>query len=229
VKEISPNDEMKTDVVENYYHWGLTALDTIRVALHAAQRAEPPRTILDFPCGHGRVLRALAATYPDAELTAADLNRDGVDFCARTFGATSVYSSERAEEVRLPGSYELIWVGSLFSHFDSPKWTSFLHLFATHLAPGGVLVFTTLGRCLEDEMRAGQNHFPIPDREGLASTCERDGFAYQDYVHMRGYGISLARPWWVCREVERHPEIEIAALTEGGWNGRQDAVACRTL
>jgi 2-polyprenyl-3-methyl-5-hydroxy-6-metoxy-1,4-benzoquinol methylase len=236
VEEISPDDEMMMseeraggDARHRYFGWGFAALDAISVALAASQFDRPPKAILDFPCGHGRVMRMLAASYPEAALTACDINHDGIDFCARAFGATPAYSRDNADEIEIPGRFELIWVGSLFSHLDAPRWNSFLRMLVRHLEPGGVLVFTTLGRTIADEIRAGARQFQVPNLDELVARCDREGFAYEDYVGQSGYGIALVRPWWVCRELEQLPEIEIAAYTEGGWNGRQDAVACRVL
>ena len=84
--------------------------------------APEPQRILDFPCGHGRVLRYLRAAYPLAEITACDLNRDGVEFCAERLGAVPVMSSEDPADIRLAGEFDLIWCGSLLTHLDSGRW-----------------------------------------------------------------------------------------------------------
>ena len=91
VEEISPHDQMDAGGRPSYLSTGVAALPPIRVALAAAGR-ESVDSVLDFGSGHGRVLRVLKAVFPDARLTACDLDRDAVDFCARTFGATPVYS-----------------------------------------------------------------------------------------------------------------------------------------
>ncbi len=229
-RQISEHDEMAAAATpRQYYHLGLSALDLIERALHAAQFPGTPRSVLDFACGHGRVLRMLVPTFPQASFTACDLNRGGVDFCARTFGATGVYGYETPEQVALPERYDLIWVGSLFTHLDAPRWHGFLSLLARHLEPGGVLVFTAHGRGAIEELRVGERTFAVTDAEELVSTCDRDGFAYQNYVGHDAFGISLSRTWWVCRELECHSELELVLYSEGGWNGRQDAVACRAL
>jgi SAM-dependent methyltransferase len=230
VREIAEGDEMAGSATpRQYYHLGFAALDSIQRGLTAAEFDRSPRTVLDFACGHGRVLRMLVAAFPEAEFTACDVNRDGIDFCRRKFGATPVLGNEVAEEVELPGRYELIWVGSLFTHLDAPRWTSFLSLLARHLEPGGVLVFTTHGRGSIEELRVGARSFTVENVADLLAGCDRDGFAYQHYLGHGNFGISLSRPWWVCSELERHPELELVSFTEGGWNGRQDTVVCRAL
>jgi SAM-dependent methyltransferase len=63
----------------HYFYCGRSALGAIRLALAAAGTSKV-RSILDLPCGHGRVLRVLKAAFPEAELHACDLDRTGVDF-----------------------------------------------------------------------------------------------------------------------------------------------------
>ena len=94
--------------------------------------------ILDLPSGHGRALRYLQAEYPEADLTACDIIRGAVEFCAETFGATPVYGKEDPADIEL-GTYDLIWCGSLVTHVDAPRWDDFLDLFENALEPGGLL------------------------------------------------------------------------------------------
>lgn len=174
-------------------------------------------------------MRMFKAAYPEAELTACDIDPAAVEFCAATFGATAIVSQRRPEEIDLPRRYELIWIGSLFTHLDAPRWPGFLHLLCQHLEPDGVLIFTTLGRTAADGVRFGIQPWAktMPDVPSMLDTFERTGFSYQNYPNQEDYGSSLARPSWVCAQVELHPEIEISALTEGGWNGLQHMVVCR--
>src|SRR5262245_60754125 len=100
-RTISPNDDMLAGDQDNYFRVGRSALDCISLSLQAAGKpASDVRYILDLPCGHGRVLRYLRAAFPGAEITACDLLRDGVDFCAATLGAIPVYSHD--EPARIP-------------------------------------------------------------------------------------------------------------------------------
>ena len=92
IRDISPNDQMNTSTTAVYYRFGLGALSFIRLALAAADQ-DAPRKILDLPSGHGRVLRMLRAAFPDASITACDIDRDAVDFCQHTFGAIPCYST----------------------------------------------------------------------------------------------------------------------------------------
>src|SRR5262249_54873619 len=130
---------------EHYAHVGRSALLAIRTAMLAAGK-DGVASILDLPCGHGRVLRYLKAAFPGARLTACDIERDGVDFCAETFGAVPVYSETRPDQVRIADRFDLIWCGSLLTHLGVETWRGFLELFVSLLQPEGLLVFTTHGR-----------------------------------------------------------------------------------
>jgi SAM-dependent methyltransferase len=226
IRDIAPEDGMNVSKPEVYYGYGLAALAYVRLALQVAGGLEP-RNILDLPSGYGRVLRMLKAAFPDAALTACDIDRAAVDFCAETFGAIPEYSTEDPSELSLPGDYDLIWCGSLVTHLGAGGWRRFLPWFERHLGKGGVLVFTTHGRLIADEVRAGRRRFPVTDLDALVTAYERDGFGYEPYVDSEAdYGISLSSPAWVCKELERCPSLELVIYTERGWNGRQDAVTC---
>src|SRR5688500_1740556 len=88
---ISPNDGMYVGNGAHYYRVGLSAINCIEQALIAA-RINTVKNVLDLPCGHGRVLRFLVHRFPEASFVACDLDRDGVDFCARALGAEAEYS-----------------------------------------------------------------------------------------------------------------------------------------
>lgn len=143
-----------------YFDVGCSALRCIRLALLTAEQ-ENVASILDFGCGHGRVLRTLKAAFPTAALTACDINRGGVDFCAETFGATPVYSATRPEDIPLPRRYDLIWCGSVFSHLSEDRWPGFLGLLFAHLELNGVAVLTTCGRTIGDRLRAGDPFYGL--------------------------------------------------------------------
>jgi SAM-dependent methyltransferase len=233
---IAERDGMFAGNREHYFSVGRSALRAVGLGLLAGNRPEP-RRILDLPCGHGRVLRMLHAAWPDAEITACDLDHDGVDWCERAFGAVAVPSVVDPDDIPLErAGFDLAWCGSLLTHVDADRWDGFLRFFRRVLAPGGVLVFTTHGRRPVSRMRAGLTD-PAPpphafyglspaEIPGLLARYERDGFAYADYPGATGYGISISALPWVIARVERQPGLRIVGCTEYGWDDHQDVVAC---
>jgi SAM-dependent methyltransferase len=183
--------------------------------------------VLDFGCGHGRVMRMLKAAFPDAQLTACDLDPDAVDYCASQFGAIPAYSSEDVRDLELAGDFDLIWAGSLFTHVDRGLWDQLLSLFDSLLAPRGVLAFSTHGRRSAEMIRTGTTYgLDSAALAGLSTDYERDGFAYRNYAHSDSYGISLSAPSWVVSQLERHPSLRLLMLKEAGWADHQDVVGC---
>jgi SAM-dependent methyltransferase len=225
--EISPDDGMYAGTTpQRYFGVGKLTVRLVRLAMLETRRGAF-RSILDFACGYGRILRTLKAAFPEAELTACDINRDAVDFCARAFGATPIYSEEDPQKVALDGEFDLIWVGSLFTHLSGHRWTEFLDLLEPVLVPDGLLLFTTNGRNVQVELASGAVRWKLSD-EGLAEVLrgyEEDGFGYSDWAGAVDYGSSLSRPSWVCAQIERRPGLRLVSYREKAW-GRQDIVVC---
>lgn len=226
IRPISARDQWRGQDPDLYYRWGLAALDCVYLALRAAEFVGSPRTVLDVPCGHGRVTRMLHAAFPRAQITACDSSTHGVEFCARSFGARPVASDDLQDGVARSRRHELIWAGGLLSRTDEPGWDGFLGLVPDHLEPEGVLVVTAFGPRVVEEIRAGESPTPIADPAALLAAYDETGFAYQDQ-EPPATGIAVARPRWVCAALERHPRLEIVGYTEGGWFGRQDVIVCR--
>jgi SAM-dependent methyltransferase len=248
--QLSPDERMPKAHREHYFGVGQSAIRFIRLALLAAGKTDVA-SILDFACGHGRVLRTLRAAFPGAQLTACDLLPDGVDFCARAFRAVPVYSNPRPSAALFAGRrFDLVFCGSLLTHVDAPRWSDLLELFDTVLAPGGLLVFTVQGPFVAHRMRSGELYgygaAPMTGRwatllhrlrgrapylDGaqriarLVERYERDGFAYLD-DGSGTYGITLSAPWWVLKQLEAYPDLRTVCYTERAWDDHQDAVAC---
>ena len=227
VPDIAPRDEMLYGQRGVYYSGGAVALSLIRDAMKAAGQAGAER-ILDLPCGHGRVMRMLKAAFPGARLTACDLSGDGVNFCAVTFGAEPVYAPQHPRDLTIEGDFDLIWVGSLFTHLDRERWEALLDKLVALLAPAGLLVFTTL----RDQGATALRGFNMTDdditalHEGLA----RDGFAYRPFTgEYEDWGITLNTEEFVRAQVGAHPGLHVVSYAERAWappTPGQDVVGC---
>jgi SAM-dependent methyltransferase len=210
-RTIHPDDGMFDGDGEHYFSVGESALRSIRLAMVAAGVDEPKR-ILDLPCGYGRVMRILRAAFPEAEIAGCDLLAEGVEFCRRTFGSTSIRAAERPEEIDLGGTYDLIWCGSLVTHLEAERWEGFLRLFASALAPRIETGVDTYGL---GEERA---------REVL-DVYAGTGFGYAEYPTIPGYGISVSSPSWVATRLERLSDLRIVFFEERAWDAHHDIVA----
>lgn len=237
-RTLSPREQMSFGGMEHYWSVGRSALACIEDGLHAAGRpavsfdAAPYGvwTILDLPCGQGRVLRHLRNAFPAARITASDLDREGVEFCAETFGAIPLHSADDPSEIALPADhFDLIWVGSLFTHVDAPKWDGFLEAFRRTLRPGGVLVFTVHGERAYGYMkrRAATYGHGEPELDALTSKYDRDGFAYARYPGQDwNYGTTLSSIEWVSGRIRECRGLRLVKFAPHGWDNHQDCYTC---
>jgi len=227
VTEISPRDVMHRSDPDRYFIVGREALETVERFMILVG-VDKPASILDLPCGHGRVLRFFRARFPDAAITACDLDTDAVDFCASTFGARPVYSTPDLSNVPLNGEFDVIWCGSLLTHIHADQWRPILRLFADHLRESGLLVLTTHGRFHAGRLRSGKTTLGLSQwgAKTVLFDYERSGFGFVSYPQQDGYGISLSSAPFVCSQVLATPLLRLAAYAERGWSDHQDAVAC---
>ena len=116
--DISYRDGMHTGNTSHYFRVGMSAIRCIDRAL--SQCSAPPvvKKILDLPSGYGRVLRFLVLRFPQAEITASELDKAAVDYCVKHFGAKGAYSEANLKTLSLGAKFDLIWCGSLITHLD---------------------------------------------------------------------------------------------------------------
>lgn len=224
-----PYDDMYKGDGFQYFWAGLTALRVIEAAL-AAAGADRPRRILDMPCGFGRVTRWLAARFPEASITACDIQPRAVRFCCRRFGVDELISSPSFEQPAFPVNFNLIWCGSLVTHLEAPRVLALLDLLARSARPGGLIVFTTLGVSIADEIKAGNDYMLTADAlTAVLQQYERTGFGYADYPWESAYGVSVISPQWIRSHVGGRNGLQEVYHAERGWGGWHDVFAYRNL
>jgi SAM-dependent methyltransferase len=219
---ISPGDGMYTGDGAHYYKVGLSAIRAIEEAIIAAQLGSVSR-ILDLPCGHGRVLRFLVRRFPQAEITASDLDRKGVDFCADVFGTEAIYSAQNLDRFSLRGQFDLIWCGSLVTHLNDAGIRALLAFFVRHLAPEGLLIFTAHGERVIQRMRNQEFDYGIgPEISGsIIESYRGEGFGFAGYPGASAYGVSLTSPGWI-RRATADVGLEEVYFRARGWDDHQD-------
>jgi SAM-dependent methyltransferase len=221
--EIHPDDHMWNTGQDWYFSVGECAL---RVVTFAVNMSWLPRvtSILDLPCGHGRVARHLRSGCPEAQMYVCDIDPSGVDFCAETFNGIGIHSQVELTEVTLP-IVDVIWVGSLFTHVDMVRTKRWLTYLAEHLTPHGVLVASFHGHWSVEMQKTS----PMIDAESwdlILKSYQETGFGYAPYrdFDMGDYGVSLTRPGVVCDLVSAIPGVRLIGYMERGWADNHDVV-----
>jgi SAM-dependent methyltransferase len=213
-------DDMYIGDLDAYIQVGHSAIACIAAAMAMAGRTELA-AILDLPCGYGRVLRMLRAAFPEADITACDIQQDAVAFCAARFGARPVPSANDPREIPIGDQFDLVWCGSLITHLSESRSCSFLDWFVERLRPEGMLLFSVHGRDAVRRWRAQGDA-----RLGrVARDFERRGYGYRDHAGVSGYGTSACRPSWVAAQLERRDDVCLLFHAERGWDDFHDIVA----
>jgi SAM-dependent methyltransferase len=216
-------DGMYNEDGEHYYRVGLSAIQCIDEAL-AQDRLRDVSTILDLPCGSGRVLRFLVHRFPDAEITACELASGTVEFCARTFGAQPAFSSLNLDEVSLDKEFDLIWCGSLVTHLNETGIGALLKLFQRHLTKGGLMIFTTHGDFVRRRIPTQDFDYGLTEKqiERIGINYPKTGYGFEDYPGEKDYGVSLTSPEWIRARVRELGGLREVYFKAHGWDDHQD-------
>lgn len=229
------NDLMLTSLaapaVESYARLGRQAVDLIDEAVELAGRRGSLEHALDLGCGHGRVLRVLRERHPELSITACDLDREAVTFCAREFAAVPLLGSEDFEAIPFD-DYDLVWMGSLLTHLPTERWHQLASVIGAILRPEGVVVFSTHG---EQALHQLDHYGPGLEarRLEIVEPLRRSGHVYVPYRHYSGdtYGVAF-------HTTDDVDDTIVSALggasrrllfRSAGWGGHQDVHAFQKL
>ena len=222
VRTIAPHDAMWKSGRDWYFSVGESGLNCILAGL-LLSRLETVTSILELPCGHGRVSRHLRAAFPAAELTFCDLDPSGVDFCAATFAGRGLRSLPELTAVDLGGRFDVIWVGSLFTHVERAKTERWLGFLCQHLNNDGILLASFHGLWARE---VHLRHYPMigPDEWAkIERDCAETGYGFAHHPGQDN-GVSLSRASTIVDLCCAIPGTRILAYSERGWAEHQDVV-----
>ena len=212
---VMPGDHMMAQNQVHYSDVGELAMRVIFAAQILANSA-PPKTVLDFACGSGRVTRWLRAMYPAAEIWVSDVREDSLKFCAEAFDVENWLSNADISTVEAPQSFDLIWSGSLLTHLSEEKCRLLFKKFRDWLAPGGLCVVTTHGRRVVSNMISKkQKYIPIERNEEVLAELASKGFSYVPYGN-QPVGFSVNTLDWL-QHTTAELGVRMIAMSENAW------------
>ena len=223
---VHPDDDMRhpEDVDgQHYARVGRSAIKAIATALNDAGRDfRDVASCLDMPCGYGRVLRLLAQEIAPQRITACDINRQAIRFCAAQFGVTPLRSTPSLDRMAL-GRHDLIWCGSLLTHLDETRVDQLLSSFAGALLPGGIAIVTIHAEAPHSGEFAAR-------REEIEAALAARGHLHIPYAGaLFDYGHAWHTPDHVVRAfaAASGDGVRLVSHQPRGWDDHQDVLAFR--
>ncbi len=212
----------------NYYlQVGANATMNIQEALAAAgiNPAKDVTAVLDYACGYGRVFRWLGAAFPKARIMGVDADAKAAAAAAEVTG----YETRKLDislAQPLGETFDLIWVGSLFTHLPQRESERVLAYLRSHLRPGGIAVVTMHGQLVEKRLVQGERSYNLPPEGVKAAVAgvQATGYGFAPYGTTPGYGVSVARASVFMGLVEG-AGLRPVFFKDAGWVRHQDVFA----
>jgi SAM-dependent methyltransferase len=201
---VSVDDEMyiylranlpdKRCALAQYMYGGWEAVQVIENIVQAAGKTLGGlRSFLDFACGYGKSTRFLVQSLSPGKVWVSDIYRGAVDFQKASLGVNGFYSATNPDRIKFPQKYEVIYVGSLFSHLPAPRFKAFLSRLYGVLDDDGLIIFSTHGETVSPLKgdAAGEGFMFTPESESRS-------------LDKQEYGSTVVNESWVrnlCNEL----------------------------
>jgi SAM-dependent methyltransferase len=214
--------------LDHYLAVGRSAIELVARAMIGAGVSNIS-SLMDLPCGGGRVTRHFRTFFPEAELYVGELNQHKLAFVVEEFKAHPIVADPNFT-LPLREKFDLIFVGSLVTHFPADRFRRAVKWFTQALVEDGICIITTHGRYSDYFQRDLFQYIEPAKWANIFNLCEATGFGYAPYDGYGGdprgasYGISLSSPAWLMRLAQSDPEMRIISFQERAWAGHQDAL-----
>lgn len=151
-------------------------------------------SILEFACGYGRFTRHLLGIVDSSQVTVADIYTKAVDFQKNQFGVKGFYSASEPDDILIPDLYDIVFVGSLFSHLPYSIWGKMLVKLYQSLKSGGALIFSVHGPgCMSRDAAmppSGFLYMPSSESRTLAKDIYGTTYVTIDFVNKQVYELT---------------------------------------
>lgn len=210
---------------------GRQSVEELALGAEAAGRTlESFRSVLDFGCGAGRVLRHLAPRLPGSRFAGCDVVGGPVVWLQSAMPSAEVAHTAGLPPLPWPDrSFDLVYGWSVFTHLDERYQDAWLAELRRVLEPGGVALLTVNGPTSWRWHIDG----PIAGEDALADLSRQ--LANRGFAFWAGDGWEAWFPdwyhtaWHLPAYVERRWSkwFDVVAIREAGAGGLQDLVVLR--
>ena len=173
-------------------------------------------------------MRWIRAAYPGAELYGCDVQQHGMAFCGEEFGSKSLAPANFPADMTSDVQFDLIWIGSLFTHLTRREFDRFLLSLPRLLTAGGIVIFTTHGTGAWTRVNEGDTfHLKTNDLPAMRREHFETGITYAPYKRTPDYGVSFSTQAYVTQKIAETGSLVIRDFKETTWGGLQDIFICQ--
>lgn len=222
---LSIDDGMYSNNGNYYLKCGQDALRLIQQCMKiAGKNKNEVSQVLDYGCGYGRVTRWLAAEFPNSDVVGLDIDAKALNSC-NEIQKIDVRKADPYLVESIGLSFDLIWVGSLFTHVKKTYARKLLKYLSSHLTLGGGLVFTTHGKYVVERIRTAEKTYNLNsiEQSKLLNGFEKSGYGFGCYPHSDEYGISVCTSTSIENLIEK-TDLTHLMFEERGWVNHQDCI-----
>jgi SAM-dependent methyltransferase len=207
------------------YYYGDLVADAL---VEAGAELRPGTHGLDFGCSSGRVVRVLAAAYPELEWHGCDPIESAVEWAAENLPDVVFAVSPQEPPLRYPdAAFDLAFAISIWSHYGERAAVLWLDEMHRVIKPGGHLVLTTHGYQSVAHY-AGNGVRPAPQLAEIGAELYSRGFWFAAEFGEAGdwgikspqWGTAFLTPEWMLRSA--CPSWRIECFHPGRAEGNQD-------
>lgn len=177
--------------------------------------------VLDFGCGCGRTLLQLVDRFPAHRFSGTDIDAQAIEWCRQSLQPARFQVNRPEPPLDIaPGSFDLIYAISIFTHLDRRRQEHWIPEFHRLLRPGGALIVTVHGQAAAK--RAGIVWAELGDlrEQGVAFLASTKNAG----IHPEWYQTSFNDRAYTERAFGRY-FTGLCYLS--GVFGFQDAIVCR--
>lgn len=201
----------------SYLSTGLNGFNLIQRILRSARdHVEVKGNILDFAGGYGRVTRFLAGYYKPEQVYTSDIKPAAVDYQMNKMGVKGFYSDYDPFKLKVDERFEVIFVGSLFSHLNKELYKNWLIQLLAMTESTGLLIFSVHDISLYPN-ETTEDHIYVEDNEDTPFLFVENKITSKDK-----YGVSFASEKFISELISSiNPDAKYVRYPKG-FGGLQD-------
>lgn len=208
----------------------------IEMAQYATSVCPSPTSILELPCGFGRVTRHLLTSFPVAQLQCVDVLPEAISFQKNKLHTDAILIDPPSLQYDAVADdhFDLVIVGALMTHFSETNSTIFLEEMRRKTRPGGRIITTVRGEAAFQKFREQPIYQTTEeDRQRMLTDYQSYGYGFASYAEAHSfeaetarvagsdYGIALTSPMWLIK-LAVSTGLRLVDYRLGGWDNHLD-------